>query len=124
MAPVDKPTVLVADDRELTEILLEQYCGCRVLEAEDGAEAVEVARSERPDLILMDLRMPGLDGYEAAARIREDPALQSVPMIAYTAYYSFSITNGALEAGFDEYTRKPMTAEEMSELVGCYLKAR
>jgi CheY-like chemotaxis protein len=66
----DKPTVLVADDnqddREITKRLLELCYVCRVVEAEDGIDAVGLALSERPDMILMDLRMPGLDGYEAA----------------------------------------------------------
>jgi two-component system cell cycle response regulator DivK len=124
----DKPTVLVADDnpddREITKRLLELCCVCRVVEAEDGLDAVGLALSERPDMILMDLRMPGLDGYEAAARIRQNPALQSVPMIAYSAYYSFTMADEALEAGFDEYVRKPVTEEEMKELVSRFLNVQ
>ena len=123
----DKPTVLVADDRPddrvITRMLLESCCDCRVVEAENGMDAVILAVSERPDLILMDLRMPGLDGYEAAARIRHDPALQSVPLVAYSAYYSFTMSGDAAEAGFDDYVRKPVTVEQMKELVDRYLKA-
>jgi CheY-like chemotaxis protein len=121
----DKPTILVVDDnpdeREITKRLLELCCVCRVVEAEDGLDAVGLALSERPALILMDLRMPGLDGYEAAARIRQNHALQSVPMIAYSAYYSFTMSGDALEAGFDEYVRKPVTEEEMKEIVSRFL---
>jgi CheY-like chemotaxis protein len=124
----DKQTVLVADDRPddrvITRKLLESCCDCRVVEAENGMDAVGLALSERPDLILMDLRMPGLDGYEAAARIRQNAALQSVPMIAYSAYYSFTMAGDALEAGFDEYVRKPVTEEEMKELVSRFLNVQ
>ena len=127
MAQGGLPTVLVADDheddRELARILLEQYCGCRVIEAENGREAVELARRAFPGLIFMDLRMPEMDGYEAARRIRLESGLSSVPMVAYTAYYSYSLTDSAIEAGFDEYVQKPVTKEEMQEIVGHYLKA-
>jgi CheY-like chemotaxis protein len=127
MSQSRQPTVLVADDheddRELARVLLSQCCACRVVEAEDGAEAVELARRERPALIIMDLRMPGVDGYEAARRIRQEPALSAVPMVAYTAYYSYSLTDSALDAGFDEYVQKPVTKEQMREVVARYLKA-
>jgi CheY-like chemotaxis protein len=95
----DKPTVLVADDnpddREITKRLLELCCGCRVVEAEDGLDAVGLALSERPAMILMDLRMPGLDGYEAAARIRQNPALQSVPIQDCLAGKEYKVNRGA-----------------------------
>jgi CheY-like chemotaxis protein len=126
MAQGELPTVLVVDDtpddRELVKCLLNLCCTCRVVEAESGLEAIELARRERPGLIIMDLRMPEVDGYEAARRIRQGPALSSVPMVAYTAYYSYSLTDSALEAGFDEYVRKPVTEEQMQELVSRYLK--
>ena len=126
MAKGERPTVLLVDDtpddRELVRSLLKLCGDCRVIEAENGLEAVELARGERPDLIIMDLRMPELDGYEAANRIRQDPTLRSVPMVAYTAFYSYSLTDAALEAGFDEYVQKSATEEQMQELVSRYLK--
>jgi two-component system cell cycle response regulator DivK len=67
--------------------------------------------------------MPGVDGYEAAGLIRQDPALSAVAMVAYTAYYSYSLTDSALAAGFDEYVQKPITEEQMREVVAHYLKA-
>jgi len=80
--------VLVVDDyddaRELLGLIL-QHVGFEVELAANGAEAVEVARRSRPDIVVMDLFMPGMDGIEATRRIREDPALRDVPVIAYTA---------------------------------------
>jgi CheY-like chemotaxis protein len=80
--------VLVVDDyadaRELLGIIL-QHVGFEVLLAANGAEAVETARRSRPHAVVMDLFMPGMDGIEATRRIREDPAMRHVPVIAYTA---------------------------------------
>jgi CheY-like chemotaxis protein len=91
MTHSDAPTILVADDnpddRKLMRGLLESCCGCIVVEAENGVWAVELARSGRPDMIIMNLMMPKLDGYEAARLIRRDPSLVSSQMIAYSTYY-------------------------------------
>lgn len=118
----DAPRVLVAEDHPdhqyITRGLLEA-CGCAVLEAWHGAEAVDVAVRERPDMILLDLRMPVLDGFEAARRIRR--TLPRVPMVAYTATYSNSMTGEALDAGFDEYLVKPVSVEDMRKLLQRYL---
>jgi CheY-like chemotaxis protein len=80
--------VLVVDDyedaRELLGLILE-HVGFKVLLAANGADAVEIARLEHPDVVVMDLFMPGMDGIEATRRIKADPASQEVPVIAYTA---------------------------------------
>ena len=119
-----RQTVLLAedkpDDQYVTRMLLEQ-CGCRVIEAKDGEEAVALAVSEHPDIILLDLRMPVVDGYEAARRIRAHPEMRGVPMVAYTAYYSYSLTEGATEAGFDEYIVKPINFDDMRKLIERHL---
>jgi CheY-like chemotaxis protein len=118
----DVPMVLVAEDRPdhmyITTGLLEA-CGCAVFEAPDGNEAVAAAVRESPDLILLDLHMPVLDGFEAARRIRRK--LPRVPLVAYTATYSYSMTNHALDAGFDEYVVKPVTLADMQKLLERYL---
>lgn len=106
----------IQDELYVTRVLLEQ-CGCRVLEATDGDEAVAVALRERPDMIFMDIKLPNMDGFEAARRIRSYREMRDAPMIAYTAYYSYSLTERAVEAGFDEYIVKPVTFEEMQKLV-------
>ena len=110
------------DEQFITRGLLEM-CGCRVIEATNGEEAVELALRERPDMIVLDLRMPVIDGFEAAKRIRRHPEMGKVPMVACTGAYSYSFTQHALEAGFDEYIIKPVTIEDMRELVSRYLTA-
>lgn len=121
----DAPVVLLAEDNpdhhHITRGLLEA-CGCVVAEAWDGSQAVEAAARARPDMILLDLRMPVLDGYEAARRIRR--TLPRTPMVAYTAVYSYSLTNSALDAGFDDYVIKPVGLDDMRRLLGKYLPGR
>ena len=121
------PTVLLAEDdpahQHKTRVLLEE-CGCRVVEAMDGEEAVSLAASIRVDLLMLDLKMPLLDGYEAARRIRGLNGMDKVPLVAYTADYSYSLTEGAIEAGFDEYIVKPVDVEKMRELLERYFPDR
>jgi two-component system, cell cycle response regulator DivK len=120
-----KPTVLLTEDdpeqQYKSRELLEQ-CGCRVVEAKDGVEAFELALAENPDMIILDLKTPVLDGFEVARRVRKITDLKDVPMVAYTADYSYSLTAEALDAGFDEYVLKPLTFEDMSKLLGRYLQ--
>ena len=82
--------------------------GFDVLIARDGASGVDMARSERPDLILMDLGLPVLDGWEAARRLKADPATCRIPVIALSAHAMSSDRVQALEAGCDEYDVKPV----------------
>ena len=121
------PFVLLAEDNPehqlITRGLLEE-CGCEVIEAANGEEAVRLAKLKRPDMILLDLRMPVVDGLEAARRIREASGLGDVPMVAYTAIYSYSLTELASAAGFDEYLKKPVTLGMMAELLDRYLPER
>ena len=96
------PVVLVVEDSEDTRHVLSlelQYKECHVITATDGMEAVEVASSERPDLIFMDLNLPRLDGLAAAERIRAHHELSGVPIIAITAHDTYGIKEAALEAG-------------------------
>jgi CheY-like chemotaxis protein len=120
-----EPIVLLAEDNTeqqyKTRVLLEE-CGCRVVEAMSGVEAFEIALTEKPDMIVLDLKTPVLDGFETARRIRKVTDLRDVPMVAYTADHSYSLTDEALGAGFDEYVIKPGTLEDMKKLVSRYLK--
>jgi two-component system, cell cycle response regulator DivK len=105
------PTVLVAEDSEDTRRVLSlelRHRGCRVLTAADGREAVETALVAHPDLILMDLHMPCLDGLAATAQIRAHSELEAVPIIAVTAFDTYGIREAALEAGCQEYLLKPL----------------
>lgn len=105
------PTVLVAEDSEDMRLLLSlelRHRGCRVLAVADGREAVETALVARPDLILMDLNLPRLDGLAAAEQIRSHRELDGVPIIAVTAFNTYGIREAALEAGCQEYLLKPL----------------
>ena len=108
---VGNPVVLLVDDSEDTRhvLCLElRHMGCRVVTAADGCEAVEMALSVHPDLILMDLNLPRLDGLAAAERIRGHSELDEVPIIAVTAFDTYGIREAALEVGCQDYLLKPL----------------
>ena len=115
-----KMTVLVvedfADNRFMMRKLLEMS-GYEVVEAVDGKEAVEVAESTRPDLILMDLSLPRLDGLDATLRIRELDGLRRVPIVAVSAHDTNDFHADALAAGCNEYVTKPIDFDELDALV-------
>jgi CheY-like chemotaxis protein len=102
------------DSRLLARVILERDYS--VAEYETGKAALEGFGSERPDLILLDISLPGMDGLEVLKRIRADPALESIPVIALTAHAMATDREQFLAAGFDEYVAKPITSEV--ELLG------
>jgi len=87
--------------------------GYRLIEAVDGEEGVKLAQSERPDLILMDIQLPILDGYEATRRIRASVELKSIPIIAVTSYALSGDDARARAAGCDGYVAKPFSPREL-----------
>jgi len=105
-------TILVVDDYDDGRLLLRRLLeskGFRVEEASNGEEAVEAVRRRCPDLILMDLHMPRMDGLTAARKIRECRELcRDVPMVAVTAYHVYGMKEAAEEAGCDAYVAKPI----------------
>src|ERR1051325_812713 len=107
-------TILVVDDyedlRRTTHMALETL-GYRVVEAANGEEAVELAQTEMPDLILMDLSMPHLDGFGAIHRIRRLLGLRDVPVIAFSAHTANEVREDALAAGCREFMTKPVSLE-------------
>lgn len=110
-------TVLVADDYDDTRAVLRRMLerhNCHVLEAADGVEAVEMARRAGPNLILMDLNMPLLDGLAAAVQIRECKELcRGALILAITSFDTYGMKEAALEAGCDDYLTKPIEADEL-----------
>ena len=113
-------TVLVADNLADVRALLGAMLGrlgYRVAEADGGEQAVEQARRVVPDLILMDLKMPGMDGIAAAQAIRGDVALRGVPIVAISADNTEYYKGKAREAGFSDYLVKPFAAEELREVL-------
>jgi CheY-like chemotaxis protein len=103
--------ILLAEDNELNRDMLSRRLtrhGHVVTVAIDGQQAVDLTRSERPDLVLMDMDLPVLDGWEATRQLRIDPATCSVPVIALTAYAMPGDREKALDAGCDDYATKPI----------------
>jgi two-component system cell cycle response regulator DivK len=114
-------TVLVVDDIEDSRFVLRRMLETqdfRVVEAADGREALEFARRASPDLILMDLNMPGIDGLAAASQIRgfKGPC-ERVPIVALTAYDTYGMKEAALEAGCDEYLVKPINFDHFNRVL-------
>jgi two-component system cell cycle response regulator DivK len=102
------------DNLELVRFLLERS-GYRVLVAHDGQMGLDIARHELPDLILMDLSLPGVDGWTAARELKEDPKTASIPLLALTAHTLPGDRNKALESGFDGYISKPIDLHNFAE---------
>jgi CheY-like chemotaxis protein len=102
--------ILVVEDvefnRELVVQLLEDTY--EIVTAADGAEGIRLAQRERPDLILMDLSLPVIDGWEATRRLKADPALRSIPIIALSAHAMRGDEERALQVGCDDYLSKPL----------------
>nr|WP_315243241.1 response regulator [uncultured Albidiferax sp.] len=116
--------ILVIEDdefsRELVRYLLDRQ-GYAVLEAADGGAGVDLALSAHPDLVLCDLQMPVLNGYEVVQRLRSNPLWQVVPVIAVTAFSMPGDRAIALAAGFDDYLTKPITPEVFVEQIATFL---
>lgn len=123
--PAPKRTILVADDttdiRHLARLMLE-FEGHRVLEAADGGEAVELAPRHRPDLILMDLRMPVLDGYEATRRLRLMPETSQIPIVGLSAHCGDGWREQAMAADCDDCIMKPIEDGALAEILSRFLK--
>jgi two-component system cell cycle response regulator DivK len=119
--------ILVVEDNEDSRIMLVKALkrlGHETIEAESGEEAVEKARSERPDLILMDVELKGMDGLTATGRIKADPALRSIPVVALTAYAMAGDRERALRAGCDGYLAKPVDVRSLDAEVAQYLVSK
>jgi two-component system, cell cycle response regulator DivK len=119
-----KKTILVVEDQEDNRQILRDLlasAGFRMVEAHDGREALTLARSERPDLILMDIQLPILDGYEATRSIKRDPELKDIPIIAVTSYALSGDEERAREAGCDAYVAKPYSTRLLLAKIGQFL---
>jgi len=109
------------DNRRIVRDLLTP-AGYEVVEAVTGEDGVAMADSQRPDLILMDIQLPGLDGYEATRRIKANPALRAIPIIALTAHAMSGDREKALEAGCDDYDVKPVEFDRLLLKIEALLK--
>ena len=119
--------VLVIEDNasslELMIYLLKSF-GHMPFRARDGEEGIQVARSERPDLILCDVQLAAMDGHEVCRRLKSDPVLRSIPLVALTAYAMVGDREKMLAEGFDGYLSKPVNPEQVMDQLAPFLSRR
>ena len=118
--------ILVVEDNERNLKLLRdvlEYAGYDVRVARTGEDGVTLAVKEPPDLVLMDLQLPGIDGMEALRRLRESPRTADIPVVAVTAQAMKQDRERALEAGFDGYVEKPISVRAFPEQVRSFLSS-
>ena len=116
--------ILVVEDQEDNRQIIRDMLSAtdyQITEAENGEEALAAVANQRPDLILMDIQLPILDGYEATRRIKADPALRSIPIIAVTSYALSGEEKKAWAAGCDDYVPKPYSPRQLLAKIRQYL---
>ena len=116
--------ILVVEDQEDNMQILRDLLGSagyEIIEARDGLEGVKAAKAEHPDLILMDIQLPVLDGYEATRQIKADPELTAIPIVVVTSYALSGDDAKALEAGCDGYVPKPYSPRQLLAKIKQYL---
>ena len=118
-----KRILVIEDQEDLRGVLRDLFTnsGYTVIEAVDGAAGVARAKSDRPDIILMDIQMPIIDGYEATRQIKADPNLTSVPIVAVSSFAMKGDEEKARAAGCDDYVTKPYSPVQLLRLVRGYL---
>ena len=117
--------ILLVEDNEMNRDMLSRRLirrGCDVVIAVDGEQGVNMAVSESPDLILLDMSLPVLSGWDAAQKLKADPATQNIPIIALTAHAMGGDREKALDAGCDEYETKPVEFKRLLKKIDNFLK--
>jgi two-component system cell cycle response regulator DivK len=113
--------ILVVEDRDdlrtILVAILKRFCGYETIEAANGAEAIEKAVSEKPDLILMDLDLPDISGIDAAKAVKENPNTAHIPIVAQTAWSSRQWKGKVLRMGMVDYLEKPVSMELMKATI-------
>lgn len=114
-----KNTVLICDDSEVLRVLIKSALdgAYTIVEARDGDESLEVARRDRPDLIVLDMMMPGRSGLDVLVALRADPELADTPVVMLTARVQVSDRQAAEEAGADRYLSKPFSPRELVSVI-------
>lgn len=120
-----KKVVLVEDNRNIRENATEmlELAKYKVYAAADGQEAMQIIRSQRPSLILCDIYMPVMDGYEVLEKVKEDPVLNSIPVVFLTALSEEAEVKKGLEMGAVHYIVKPFDDDELLKVVAAYINA-
>ena len=122
--PAARPVVLLAEDHEDTRRvygLILRHFGFEVEEASTGEEAIEIARTRRPSLVLMDIGLPGIDGWQTGRILKADPTTTNIPLIAFSAFVD-STADLRGRATFDGYIRKPVSPHELAKRIGAYIE--
>jgi len=122
-----KPAVLVVDDNQQNLELLQAYLedvDCRAIPAHDGPEALEIIANDPPDLILLDVMMPKMSGFEVCRRIKNDPKTSEIPVIMVTALNEFGDIERAIDSGTDDFLSKPVNKLELLTRVKTMLKLK
>jgi two-component system cell cycle response regulator DivK len=117
-------SILVVEDNDMNRQLLTDVltrCGCTVLSAKNGAEGVSMAITHTPDLILMDIQMPVMNGLEAGKALRNDPRTKDIRLLALTSYNVLEEKDGFFRSGFDGYLDKPLSIKKVREIVKSHL---
>ena len=120
-------TILLVEDFDDTRLMMKMWLvkkGYRVIEAETGEEAITIAKREHPDLIIMDMMMPGMNGLDATHQIRQYQSLRRTPIVAVSAYGADEYRRIAIEAGCDEYVSTPFEPRELAELIRSLLASK
>ncbi len=121
------PKILLVEDNEMNRDMLSRRLtkrGYQVAIALDGVQGVELARSESPDLVLMDMSLPLKDGWEATAEIKSDPATSSIPVIGLSAHAMSGDRDKAMQAGCDDYDTKPIELDRLLKKIEALLAER
>lgn len=121
---ITAPKILIVEDNQDNRELIVKALrinGYKLIEAIDGEEAIEKAKSERPDLILMDLFIPKIDGYEVTRRLKGNDEFKNIPVIACTAHAMKGDMEDALAAGCDGYIPKPIDVRQLSKQINSFL---
>jgi CheY-like chemotaxis protein len=119
--------ILVVEDNEKSRKLVRDvltFKGYEVIDAETGEEAVRLAQKRRPSLILMDIRLPGIDGIEALGQLRAEPATREIPVLAMTASVMTEDRQKVMDAGFDAFQSKPIKVKDFVTAVAQLLERR
>jgi two-component system alkaline phosphatase synthesis response regulator PhoP len=122
---VDKKKILIADDEPTIRVTVRKMLDKDyiVVEATNGEEAIDIARGQRPDVILMDIMMPKMDGYTACSGIKADQDLKMIPVVMLTAVGHELNKKLAMEMGAEGYITKPFSYEELLHTVECFLRS-
>jgi CheY-like chemotaxis protein len=113
-------TILLVEDSEMNRDMLSRRLvrkGFQVVEAVDGAQGIALARSDSPDLILMDISLPVITGWDATRELKKDPSTRGIPVIALTAHAMSTDRDKALEAGCDDFDTKPIELSRLLEKI-------